>query len=88
MEIILGWSVGDEEEWDANGMDEDADHDLGNVQSKNSVTNSLFDDGEIVKTNGQMLRLFTLCSDNIPCDHPWAFGRYQWRWTPRSTRQR
>ena len=45
MEIILGWSVGDEEEWNANGMDEHADHDLGNVQSENSVTNSLFGDG-------------------------------------------
>jgi hypothetical protein len=70
MEIILGWSVGDEEEWDANGMDEHADHDLGDVQSKNSVTNSLFGDGEIVMKNGQALRLFTLCSENIPCDDP------------------
>jgi hypothetical protein len=70
MEIILGWSVGDEEEWNANVMDEYADHDLGNVQSKNNETKSLFGDGEIVKTIGQMLRLFTLCSENIPCDHP------------------
>jgi hypothetical protein len=70
MEIILGWSVGDEEEWNANVMDEYADHDLGNVQSKNSETNGLFGDGEIVKTIGQMLRLFTLCSENIPCDDP------------------
>ena len=61
MEVILGWAVGDEEEWNANGMDEHADHDLGYVQSKNSVTNSLFGDGEMM-TNGQMLRLFTLCS--------------------------
>jgi hypothetical protein len=70
MEIILGWSVGDEEEWNANKMDKHADHDLGNVQCKNSETNSLFSDGEIVMTNGQTLRLFTLCSENIPCDDP------------------
>lgn len=44
--------MGDEEEWNANGVDENADHDLGDVQSKNSVTNSLFGDGEIVMTNG------------------------------------
>jgi len=70
MEIILGWSVGDEEERNADSMDEPADHDLSNVQSKNSETNSLFGDGEIVMTNDQTLRLFTLCSENIPCDHP------------------
>jgi hypothetical protein len=33
MEIILGWSMEDEEEWDPNGVDEYPDHDLGNVQS-------------------------------------------------------
>jgi hypothetical protein len=54
--------MGDEEEWYANEMDEQADHDLGNVQSKNNVTDSLCE-GEIVMTNGQTLRLFTLCSE-------------------------
>jgi hypothetical protein len=41
MEIILEWSVGDNEEWKPNGMDEGADYDLRNVQSKYSVTKSL-----------------------------------------------
>jgi hypothetical protein len=63
MKVILGWSVGDDKEGNANGMDEHADHELGNVQSKNSVTKSLFGDGEIVMTNGQILRLFTLGSE-------------------------
>ena len=58
MEIILEWSVGDNEEWKPNGMDEGADYDLRNVQSKYSVTKSLFGNGEIV-----MMRLFTLCSE-------------------------
>jgi hypothetical protein len=42
MEIVLGRAMADEEEGDANEMDEHSDHNLANVQSKNSVSNSLF----------------------------------------------
>ena len=52
----------DEEEWNANCVDEHADHDLGNVQSQNSVTNSLFGEWSV--------GLFTLVVRIIPCDHP------------------
>lgn len=38
--------MGDEEEWNANGMNEDANHDLANVQSNNSIANSLFGDSK------------------------------------------
>jgi len=32
MDIVLGWSMEEEEKWNANEMYEHADHDLGNVQ--------------------------------------------------------
>lgn len=45
MDIILWWSVADEEEGNANKMNERADHDLSNVQSEDSISKGLFGDG-------------------------------------------
>jgi hypothetical protein len=42
MEIILRWTVGDEEEGDANNMDENAQQDLETVQGYDGVADSLF----------------------------------------------
>jgi hypothetical protein len=50
-------------------MDEYADHDLGNVQSKNSETNFLLGEGEIMMANGQTLRCD--CSLYVPKQTLW-----------------
>ena len=42
MEIILRWTVGDEEKGDANNMDENAQQDLETVQGNDGVADSLF----------------------------------------------
>lgn len=41
MKIILRWTVGDEEEGDANNMDENAQQDLKTVQGNDGVADSL-----------------------------------------------
>lgn len=46
MEVVLRWAMADEEEGNANEMDEHPDHDLANVQSKDSVSNFLFGEGD------------------------------------------
>lgn len=42
MQIILRWSVADEEKRDADEVDESTQHELCAVQAKDSPTNSLF----------------------------------------------
>lgn len=47
MEIILGRTMADKKDGNANEMDERADHDLSDVQSENNDTNILFGDGDV-----------------------------------------
>ncbi len=73
--------MADEEERNANEMDERANHDLSNVQSKNSISNPL--------PGGMTVRQNVNCTArDILCGDPSAFGRYRWRLPPRPTQQK
>jgi hypothetical protein len=75
--------MADEEEGDANEMDERANQDLANVESNNSVSNSLSVTRESQEID-QTLRNVR----NIPCGDPSEIRRADGPYAPRPTRRR